>query len=179
MLGVTYRYTDADNFWNVYAKFTPPIYGLPEEVDLGLTSRVGSEWAATRGTTLHETRHKASDRSLELFLEEHYPEEEEMPKHPEVVTRAMVDAIIDILIETCGVHSSLKEDLTFINDLLEGTCSEYRIGGWLGFGGKFHDRQGRWSVSCYREDEDPLVLYRMAHAQARLNELAYAARVMV
>lgn len=181
MLGVTYRYRAAENGWNVCAVFHPSVYDLPDEVDLGVVSRVGAGWAMSGDPELQErNRDRAAAQGVGQYLKMRTPVEGwgKRVQHPEVVTLAMVDAIIDILIETCGVHPSLKEDQTFINDLLGGTCSEYRIGGWLGFGGKFHDRQGQWSVSCYREDEDPLVLYRMAHAQARLNELAYTARVM-
>ena len=59
-------------------------------------------------------------------------------------------ALFDILVAVAGTHKSYRDD--FIRCMAEG-CREYRIGGPLGFGGKYWPETNR--VTCYPEDETP------------------------
>ena len=62
---------------------------------------------------------------------------------------------------------------TFIRYAIEGTWTEYRIGGPLGFGGKVWFNGGRWYVTYYPEDETPareLAVQRTNKALAELLE---------
>jgi hypothetical protein len=48
-----------------------------------------------------------------------------------------------------GARSSFVHHQT-----VEG-CTEFRFQGWLGFGGKFWNANGRWYVTVYPEDMTP------------------------
>jgi len=71
-------------------------------------------------------------------------------------TEEQASKIWDVLVEHCGAYDDNGLDRSrFIWCVAHGDdhCSEYRFCGILGFGGKFWVNQGRWYVSCYREDE--------------------------
>lgn len=59
------------------------------------------------------------------------------------------NALFDILVSYAGTSESFRED--FLRCIAEG-CREYRIGGLLGFGGKYWPETNR--VTCYPEDEN-------------------------
>lgn len=63
------------------------------------------------------------------------------------------NAIWDILVREAGALE-LDRDL-FLQWFAEKNGREYRIGGALGFGGKFWRTDGRFHVNCYPEDLTP------------------------
>lgn len=75
------------------------------------------------------------------------------------ITEEVANKIYDILIEHAGCYDPTKnghEDHSrwqFVHYATEGTWTEFRFGGPLGFGGKVWNCNGHWYVTCYREDE--------------------------
>lgn len=70
------------------------------------------------------------------------------------MTSEQANAVYGILVELAGApdhpQSFLRAD--FILHQQTGSTDEYRFMGALGGGGKFWNCNGRWYVSCYRED---------------------------
>lgn len=91
---------------------------------------------------------------------------------------AAASAIYDVLVETIDAPGSWHEN--FVYTETAGHCSEYRVQGSLGFGGKFWRTTGyrpdgtwgeQWRVDCYREDETPERLAAINTANVRLEGL--------
>lgn len=51
-------------------------------------------------------------------------------------------------------------------------CHEWRFQGELGFGGKLYLNRGQLYVSCYPQDETPILRAAMAHINAQLADVA-------
>lgn len=80
-------------------------------------------------------------------------------------------AIYDVLTQMCGAYEGDRDSfvLHFCESPLEHVTSQWRFGGLLGFGGKFHWQM--MNVSLYREDETPLRLSAQQRTNLRLAEL--------
>lgn len=52
----------------------------------------------------------------------------------------------------------------------DSSSHEWRFQGALGFGGKLHLNAGRLWVSCYSEDETPILKAAMAHVNSELTK---------
>jgi hypothetical protein len=61
------------------------------------------------------------------------------------------DRIYTVLVNEAGAINSESERIQF-RQFRRRHGTEYRFGGWLGFGGKFWEKEDRWYVSCYPED---------------------------
>ena len=87
-----------------------------------------------------------------------------------ILSSAIANQIWTILIEEAG--SREEERSAFIYHQGKG-CTEFRIGGPLGYGGKFWNNSGRWYVNCYREDLDrkPELAAIILRVNARLESL--------
>jgi len=89
----------------------------------------------------------------------------------------VANKIYDILIEHAGCYDPTKkgrEDHTrdsFVHNASEGTWTEFRFGGPLGFGGKVWSNAGRWYVNCYPEDRKALQKKIIAETNAALDKL--------
>lgn len=68
--------------------------------------------------------------------------------------RPFFEAAYNILVEDAGAQKDPREKEAFVRAYtqIEHPTSEYRFQGVLGFGGKFWRNDGRFYVSCYRED---------------------------
>lgn len=64
--------------------------------------------------------------------------------------RGLGTLIFNILMAECGAIESDRDQ--FMRWFIEGPGIEFRIGGKLGFGGKFWKNSDRYYVSCYPED---------------------------
>ena len=70
-----------------------------------------------------------------------------------IITAPYAFAIAKILMKHCGLTFSMAREFAIGQ---AGKCyPEWRFQGALGFGGKFWNWDGRWYVSCYREDDSP------------------------
>lgn len=68
--------------------------------------------------------------------------------------------------------SSVRREFIYHHMYSDTISTEYRLGGWLGFGGKFRNsRASGWYVDCYREDFDELSRYRIANININLYRL--------
>ena len=72
--------------------------------------------------------------------------------------------IWNILVKHCGASERGRED--FVAVAIQGGITEYRFIGGLGFGGKFWG--DRMKVTCYKEDETPLILKAIEEANKEL-----------
>lgn len=79
------------------------------------------------------------------------------------------NAIYDVLVECCGASETERD--SFVHQQATEDIREWRFCGNLGFGGKFWRNNGRFYVSCYREDETPERLAMIAAADKRLAEI--------
>ena len=62
----------------------------------------------------------------------------------------IADRIWTILVEEAHAQDGERDRSSFIYHQGKG-CTEYRIGGPLGYGGKFWNNAGRWYVNTYPE----------------------------
>lgn len=76
-----------------------------------------------------------------------------------------------ILVQECGASYHPNCVQSFIWTQEQGDCQEYRFCGALGFGGKFWNYDGRFYVTCYREDKTPARLAMIEQANTRLAAL--------
>jgi len=81
--------------------------------------------------------------------------------------------IYDLLVEECGASTYRHDRGSFIHALTarEHLGYEYRINGWLGFGGKFWNETQKFRVSCYSEEEDAETVLMVARTNERLQTL--------
>ena len=98
------------------------------------------------------------------------------------VPEDIADKIWDVVERHCGADT--RPDVahgkrSFVRYALEGTWTEYRFCGNLGFGGKLWLNAGRIYVACYSEDSTPRRKAAIAAANMELNEilLEWIARV--
>lgn len=87
-----------------------------------------------------------------------------------IISEPWTRKIGEVLKKHAGARDS---DLTGMPSYL-GECardSEYRFCGELGFGGKFRHRAERWSVDCYRENENPARLEMIRWTNVALKNL--------
>lgn len=68
---------------------------------------------------------------------------------PEEAT-VFYNKVYDILVACAGAHEAWRSDFVWHHSRSDTICEEYRIGGKLGFGGKY--LSGKNIVECYRED---------------------------
>lgn len=93
---------------------------------------------------------------------------------PEAKLVEFLTAVYDeVLVPICGARGDVHEHGFLQHHLDEQyPATEWRIGGSLGFGGKFRLRSDLTSqVDCYREDETPERLQTIASANAALKAL--------
>lgn len=77
------------------------------------------------------------------------------------LTAEQANAVYDVLVEHAGASEQGRDG--FVVTQVNTHCQEYRLGGALGFGGKFWRTTGihredpdlTWSVSAYPEDMTP------------------------
>lgn len=79
--------------------------------------------------------------------------------------------IFDILVKECGASEYWRNNFVHIHSEPHGRCQEYRFQGSLGFGGKFRNRENRWFVDCYKEDETPERLETIKRTNDLLKQL--------
>lgn len=84
------------------------------------------------------------------------------------------DEVYDLLVEHAGASNEITQRARFVIAQSKG-CEEYRFGGRLGFGGKFHYHplaiECPIYVNCYHEDLNQTtaqVIYRTNNALTRL-----------
>ncbi len=77
--------------------------------------------------------------------------------------------VYEILIEYGGATPHGQPDFRYAMVHAEIPCQEYRFGGVLGFGGKFHNEDNRFRVSAYAEHTGPEERILMARANAALH----------
>ena len=94
------------------------------------------------------------------------------------ITEEVANKIYDILVEHVGIFDARASDKcrdswrdSFVHGATEGTWTEYRISGRLGFGGKVWNNAGRWYVNCYRENEKALQTAIIRRTNAALTKL--------
>jgi hypothetical protein len=75
--------------------------------------------------------------------------------------------IYDLLVAEGVFRGDADDRKQFIYHQGRG-CTEYRIGGKLGFGGKFWNSGGRLYVNAYREDETDDIRALIARVNDRL-----------
>jgi hypothetical protein len=97
-----------------------------------------------------------------------------MRSHP--VAQDVAEKIYDILCEHAGCYRAKEGEtdlsrMSFIRYATEGTWTEFRFGGSLGFGGKVWNNAGHWYVSCYYEDEGKKQTKIIGKTNAALDKL--------
>jgi hypothetical protein len=86
--------------------------------------------------------------------------------------------VYDVLTKVCGASDNPYDREHFVAaQCEEGHPTEWRFCGSLGFGGKFWRNDGRFYVSCYREDETPARLKAIAEANRLLSDLCSNNRI--
>lgn len=87
------------------------------------------------------------------------------------MTSSQAEQIWDVLVAEVKVYSDQagNDRRSFVSRMTAGDCTEWRIQGELGFGGKF--RPSRWTVDCYREDITPERAQIIERTNRRLAEL--------
>ena len=89
-----------------------------------------------------------------------------------VGTGDLFGRVYDVLSKVCGASDRQSEREYFISvQSVEDHPKEFRFQGALGFGGKFWRNDGRFYVTCYREDETPARLKVIAEANNLLSGL--------
>jgi len=82
-----------------------------------------------------------------------------------------IQAIFNILVKDCGASNDSWDQFRHSMKLHDSSMSlEFRFKGGVGFGGKFHrdNRDSKWRVSCYPEDETPERLETIRRANIML-----------
>lgn len=97
-----------------------------------------------------------------------------MRSHP--IAEGVANQIYDILCDHAGCYRAKEGEIdlsrmSFIRYATEGTWTEFRFGGLLGFGGKVWNNAGRWYVSCYPEDEKKRQTRAITETNAALDRL--------
>jgi len=90
------------------------------------------------------------------------------------MNREAADKVWDVLVTELGVYDDEKghaRDMFTWAQTRTEPCTEYRIGGKLGFGGKFRDTRNKWYVDCYVEDLTPERKRLIDATNVRLAEL--------
>lgn len=88
----------------------------------------------------------------------------------EKLTTAEAAVVWEVLCDTCGVCRSPDTRLHFVFMQSTQFIQEWCFRGALGFGGKFWRNDGRWYVTCYREDETPERRAMIEEANKRLED---------
>lgn len=78
----------------------------------------------------------------------------------------------DILVNDAGASALDQTSFVLAYTEVEHRATEFRFGGHLGFGGKFWRNNGRFYVSCYREDATPEKTQVIQIVNAKLSALA-------
>lgn len=78
--------------------------------------------------------------------------------------------IIHVLVSHAGLRDDADSLCRMAEAFTDPSLREYRFIGSLGFGGKFWC-DGRWRVTCYREDDTPARLEAIAATNEALREL--------
>ncbi len=88
--------------------------------------------------------------------------------------RDIFSRAFDILVEHAGVQDFRDwQRETFIRDFAEGTTTEWRFQGLLGFGGKFWRNNNHYYITCYPEDRTPERETIIAKVNELLKELPF------
>lgn len=100
------------------------------------------------------------------------------------MTADQANAVYDVLVGICGASDAKTRTDPYVGPRADfeyhqtaGATDEYRFQGALGFGGKFWNCNGRWYVTCYREDETAqrrAMIEATNAALAALRERTYA-----
>lgn len=71
------------------------------------------------------------------------------------LTEEQANAIWDVLVKHAGASADEWDRHDFVSAAMDGTMTEWRFQGRLGFGGKFYLERRRWRVGAYPEDMTP------------------------
>lgn len=111
------------------------------------------------------------------------PLEDQVPSHYNwpcrrdtlILTEEQANKVYDIIVKWVYGGEHKYERRSFIHhhtDATERVSEEYRVSGWLGFGGKFRNHDDRcWYLDTYDQGHDPIVRYRLAQANLALFKL--------
>lgn len=93
-----------------------------------------------------------------------------------IITTEVAEKIWQILVDHAGAYVPPAGEydsskVSFIRNATEGTWTEFRFGGVLGFGGKIYNCHSRWLVGCYSEDEGVKQKKAIARSNAALDAL--------
>lgn len=92
--------------------------------------------------------------------------------HDEPFSEETASKIWDLLVLECGALETDRDGfISYVTQRPSKELVEWRFQGAIGFGGKIHFGRNRWSVSCYREEENPYVNLMIAEANHRLQLL--------
>jgi hypothetical protein len=95
------------------------------------------------------------------------------------LSEAEAAAVWQVLVDHAGAVDGTYDGEVFVRCQSANAEPEWRIGGLLGFGGKFRRNRVRigstrtesWTVTCYREDETPARLAIIEKTNEALAEL--------
>ena len=87
----------------------------------------------------------------------------------------MANRVYDILVMTCGASENNRK--SFVETQTTEICSEWRFCGFLGYGGKFWNANGKLYVNCYRENMTPERECIIGIANSKLRQLSKSTKI--
>lgn len=183
-----------------YARVRPDVRGRfasvvdGDWISLGIVTKgIAVPWVIANGTATGKTRKAVAEAALNQMLDAatqtiigqtprprwglRFRGDKVFKPRPLgglALTPDQAEAVYNVLCCCCGADPRERQSFTYHHTDAKYPSTEYRFGGFLGFGGKFRNTSDHIYVDCYKEEETPENRYMIARANADLAELYLA-----